>query len=125
VAVAAALAVLDVIEEEKICDRSIALGETLRARLNEMKRRCPSMAEVRGLGAMTAVEFCHDGDPKRPGTELAIALKAEAAKRGLLLLTCGNYGNIIRIMVPLTITDEILTEGLTILEAAIAATQPS
>ena len=125
VAVAAALAVLDVIEEEKICDRSIALGETLRARLNDMKRRCPSIAEVRGLGAMTAIEFCHDGDPKRPATELAIALKAEAAKRGLLLLTCGNYGNIIRIMVPLTITDEILSEGLTILEAAIAATQRS
>ena len=123
VAVAAALAVLDVIEQEKICDRSIVLGEMIRARLDRMKKKFPSIAEVRGLGAMTAIELCHDGDPKRPGTELANALKAEAAKRGLLLLTCGSYGNIVRIMVPLTITDEVLSEGLTILEAAIEATQ--
>ena len=120
VAVASALAVLDVIEEEKICERSIVLGETMRARLNRLKQEFPAIAEVRGLGAMTAIELCHDGDPKRPGTELANALKAEAARRGLLLLTCGSYGNVIRIMVPLTISDEILSEGLTILESAIA-----
>lgn len=121
VAVASALAVLDVIEEEKICERSIVLGETIRARLNRLKQEFPAIAEVRGLGAMTAIELCHDGDPKRPGTELANALKAEAAKRGLLLLTCGSYGNVIRIMVPLTISDEILSEGLTILKSAIEA----
>ena len=122
VAVASALAVLDVIEEEHICERSLALGETMRGRLNRIKQSHREIAEVRGLGAMTAIELCRDGDPKRPATELANALKAEAAKRGLLLLTCGNYGNIIRIMVPLTIGDAILAEGLDILDAAIAAT---
>lgn len=125
VAVAAALAVLDVMEQEKICERSAAIGETLRARLRPLKNKYRSIAEIRGVGSMNAIEFCHDGDPKRPAAELANALKAEAAKRGLLLLTCGNYGNVIRIMVPLTITDAILSEGLTILEAAVAATQPS
>jgi len=121
VAVACALAVLDVIEEEKVCDRALAVGEATRARLRQMKARFPCIAEVRGLGAMNAVEFCEDGDVHRPSARLTNAVKAEAAKRGLLLLSCGTYGNVIRLMVPLTITDDILTEGLTILEAAAEA----
>ena len=121
VAVASALAVLDVIEEEKVCDRALAVGEATRARLRQMKERFPCIAEVRGLGAMNAVEFCEDGDVHRPSARLTNAVKAEAAKRGLLLLSCGTYGNVIRLMVPLTITDDILAEGLTILEAVAEA----
>ncbi|WP_305074787.1 4-aminobutyrate--2-oxoglutarate transaminase [Propionivibrio sp.] len=121
VAVAAALAVLDVIEEEKLADRAAMLGEKCRARLNAMRSRFACIADVRGLGAMTAVEFCHDGDPKKPAGEIASALKNEAAKRGLLLLNCGSYGNVLRLMLPLTIPDSVLGEGLDILEAALAA----
>jgi 4-aminobutyrate aminotransferase/4-aminobutyrate aminotransferase/(S)-3-amino-2-methylpropionate transaminase len=119
IAVAGALAVLDVVEEEKLCERSMALGGHLRRRLEALKARHSSIAEVRGLGAMTAVEFCRDGDPHRPAPEIANALKAEAAKRGLLLLTCGIYGNVLRIMIPLTISDALLDEGLDLLEAAL------
>jgi 4-aminobutyrate aminotransferase/4-aminobutyrate aminotransferase/(S)-3-amino-2-methylpropionate transaminase len=121
VAVAAALAVLDVIEEEKLADRAAMLGEKCRARLNAMRSRFACIADVRGLGAMTAVEFCHDGDPKKPAGEIASALKNEAAKRRLLLLNCGSYGNVLRLMLPLTIPDSVLGEGLDILEAALAA----
>ncbi len=119
IAVAGALAVLDVVEEEKLCERSMALGERLRTRLNGLKARHSSIAEVRGMGAMTAVEFCRDGDPTRPAPEIANALKAEAAKRGLLLLTCGIYGNVLRIMIPLTVSDALIDEGLDVLEAAL------
>ncbi len=119
IAIAGALAVLDVVEEEKLCERAVALGERMRKRLNALKAGHSCIAEVRGLGAMTAVEFCHDGDPQRPAPEIAIALKAEAAKRGLLLLNCGVYGNVLRIMIPLTIPEAVLDEGLDLLEAAL------
>lgn len=109
------------IEEEKPVDRAAMLGEKCRARLNAMRSRFACIADVRGLGAMTAVEFCHDGDPKKPAGEIASALKNEAAKRGLLLLNCGSYGNVLRLMLPLTIPDSVLGEGLDILEAALAA----
>ena len=121
VAVAAALAVLDVIEEEKLAERAAMLGEKCRTRLNALRSRFSCIADVRGVGAMTAVEFCHDGDPKKPAGEIAAALKNEAAKRGLLLLNCGSYGNVLRLMLPLTIPDSVLGEGLDILEAALAA----
>ena len=124
IAVAGALAVLDVIEEEKLCARAMELGEKTRARLSALKSRFDCIADVRGLGAMTAVEFCHAGDPHQPAPELANALKAEAAKRGLLVLNCGSYGNVLRLMLPLTISDAVLDEGMDILEAALtAATQ--
>lgn len=70
---------------------------------------------------MTAVEFSHDGDPSKPAGEIATALKNEAAKRGLLLLNCGSYGNVLRLMLPLTIPDSVLDEGMGILEAALTA----
>ncbi len=121
IAVAAALAVLDVIEEEQLCARALALGEKTRARLSALKSRFDCIAEVRGLGAMTAVEFCRAGDPHQPAPEIANALKAEAAKRGLLILNCGSYGNVLRLMLPLTIPDAVLDEGMAILEEALAA----
>lgn len=120
VAVASALAVLDVIEDEKLAERAATLGEKCRTRLNALRARFSCITDVRGLGAMTAVEFCHDGDPKKPAGDIAAALKAEAAKRGLLLLNCGSYGNVLRLMLPLTIPDKVLDEGMEILEAALA-----
>lgn len=110
VAVASALAVLDVIEEEKLADRANALGGKYRAMLTALRDKFPSISDVRGLGAMTAVEFSHEGDPSKPAGDISAALKTEAAKRGLLL--------------PLTIPDNVLDEGMAILEAALtAATQ--
>jgi 4-aminobutyrate aminotransferase-like enzyme len=97
------------------------LGEQMRRRFNAMKSRFASMAEVRGLGAMTAVEFCRNGDPHQPAADIATALKDEAARRGLLLLMCGNYGNVLRVMVPLTLSDAVLEEGMDIIEASLEA----
>jgi 4-aminobutyrate aminotransferase/4-aminobutyrate aminotransferase/(S)-3-amino-2-methylpropionate transaminase len=118
-AIAAALAVLDVVEEEKLAERAVRIGEVCRARLNALRARYSCIADVRGLGAMSAVEFCHGGDPQKPAGEIAGALKEEAARRGLLLLTCGGHGNVLRLMLPLTIPDAVLDEGLDILEAAV------
>jgi 4-aminobutyrate aminotransferase/(S)-3-amino-2-methylpropionate transaminase len=115
-ACAAALAVLDIMQEEKINDRSLAMGETMRQRLTAMKKHCPWIAEVRGLGAMTSVEFAKNGDAHRPSPEVANALKAKAFERGLLLLNCGVYGNVLRLMPPLTTPDAQLHEALDIIE---------
>lgn len=114
-ACAAALAVLDVMEEEKLCERSMAIGERLRDFFTGLVKKHVCIGDVRGLGAMTAVEFFHGGDPARPAPEIANALKAEALKRGLLLLTCGNNGNVLRVMTPLTIPFDLLDEGLAII----------
>jgi 4-aminobutyrate aminotransferase/(S)-3-amino-2-methylpropionate transaminase len=119
IACAAALAVLDVFEREDLLERSRTLGERLRASLRELAKRHAGIAEVRGLGAMVAVEFCEDGEPMRPDADLAKRLAAEAAQLGLILLTCGTYGNVIRILVPLTASDALVDEGLAILARAL------
>ncbi|WP_291993076.1 4-aminobutyrate--2-oxoglutarate transaminase [Candidatus Accumulibacter sp. ACC003] len=121
VAVAGALAVLDVIEEEQLCSRSMALGERMRSRFGAMQKKYSSIVEVRGLGAMTAVEFCRNGDPRQAAADMALALKNEAARRGLLLLLCGSNGNVLRVMVPLTIPEVLLDEGLEIIDASLQA----
>jgi 4-aminobutyrate aminotransferase/(S)-3-amino-2-methylpropionate transaminase len=115
VACAAALAVLEVFERENLLERSRALGGRLRAGLRALSTRHPSIAEVRGLGAMVAIEFCRDGDPHEPDADLAKRVAAQAAQLGLILLTCGTYGNVIRILVPLTASDAVVDEGLEIL----------
>ena len=121
IACEAALAVLDVIEAESLCDRASELGLHMQARLQDLASRQACIAEVRGLGAMVAVELCHEGDPERPAAELTRAIIAEARERGLLLLSCGSYGNVLRLMVPLTIEHSVLDEGLDALEAAMIA----
>jgi 4-aminobutyrate aminotransferase/4-aminobutyrate aminotransferase/(S)-3-amino-2-methylpropionate transaminase len=120
-ACAAALAVLDVIEEEGLCQRSTELGAHMQKRLREMATHQRCIGDVRGLGAMVAVELFHEGDPHRPAPELTKAVIAEAQQRGLLLLSCGAYGNVLRLMVPLTVEQTILDEGLDILSAALDA----
>src|SRR4051812_17030305 len=112
VAQAAALAVLDVIEEEGLCDRSVAIGETIRARMRSWQERWPAIGDVRGLGAMTALELVTDPETKEPATDIASRVVEEAAQRGLLMIKSGVYGNCIRVLVPLVVTDAELDEGL-------------
>lgn len=115
----AALAVLDVVERENLCARAATLGAHIQARLRTLAETHDCIGDVRGLGAMVALEFCHARDPQRPAPELTKAVISEAAARGLLLLSCGTYGNVLRLMVPLTIEEAILAEGLDLLAAAI------
>ncbi|MCL2656298.1 MAG: 4-aminobutyrate--2-oxoglutarate transaminase [Betaproteobacteria bacterium] len=114
-ACAAANAVLDIVEEEGLCQRSMAIGERLRGFFSSLAKKHACIGDVRGLGAMTAVEFFKGGDKSQPSADIANQLKAEAFKRGLLLLTCGVNANVLRIMVPLTISDQILDEGLAVI----------
>jgi 4-aminobutyrate aminotransferase/(S)-3-amino-2-methylpropionate transaminase len=116
IACAAALAVLDVIEEEGLLERSLHMGEHLKRRLGDLAGKVSCIGDVRGLGAMVAMELFKDEERKVPDPELTKALVAETIKRGLILLSCGMYGNVIRILVPLTASDAIVDEGLDIIE---------
>ena len=120
IACAAALAVLDIIENERLLERSRRLGEHMQARLRALATRYPAIGDVRGLGLMVAIEFFDDVAHRKPAPEMAKAVVAEAARQGLLLLSCGVYGNVIRIMAPLTIPDSVLDEGLGVLEDTLA-----
>ena len=117
VSCAAALAVLEVFEEENLLARARTLGDMLTQRLRKLAEQHRRIAEVRGLGAMVAVEFLtEDG---HPDPELASRLVIRAREKRLLLLTCGQYANVIRILVPLTATDVEVGEGLDIIEACL------
>ena len=122
-ACAAALAVLKVFENEKLLERSRKLGDRLTASLKKMAAHNPCIADVRGLGAMVAMELCKGGNIDQPDADLAKRLVAEATRRGLILLSCGTSGNVIRILVPLTASDALVDEGLAIIDAALTATQ--
>ncbi|MBI3712211.1 MAG: 4-aminobutyrate--2-oxoglutarate transaminase [Burkholderiales bacterium] len=115
-AIAAAHAVLEVIEEEQLCARAYRLGEQLQEHLRAAQASVPQIAQIRGVGAMIAVEFQQDGQPDAAFTK---RVQAAALKQGLLLLTCGVYGNVIRFLFPLTITDAVMAEALDILDAAL------
>jgi 4-aminobutyrate aminotransferase len=117
-AIASAHAVLDVIEDEQLCARAEVLGGKLKAHLNALRAKVPGISDVRGLGAMVAVEFAKaDGTPDADFTKAVVA-RAQAA--GLLLLTCGVYGNVVRFLFPLTIQDAVFEEGMAILAKAMA-----
>ena len=119
-ATAAALAVLEVIEEERLADRAEQLGQRLRATLQAARADVPQIAEVRGLGSMLAVEFLDpaSGDPDAAFTQ---RVQAAAMSRGLILLTCGAYGNVIRFLHPLVTPDAVFDEAMGILAAALRA----
>nr|WP_315847735.1 4-aminobutyrate--2-oxoglutarate transaminase [uncultured Rhodoferax sp.] len=117
---AAALAVLQIFEKEQLLQRSQALGQRITSRLQTLATTQPAIADVRGLGAMVAMELCKNGDVHQPDADLTKRLCAEATKQGLILLSCGTYGNVVRILVPLTASDAIVDEGLDMLEAALA-----
>ena len=121
VACAAALAVLDEVATTEFRARAEAIGARLRTRLEELAARVPAVGEVRGLGPMLALELVDDRETKEPAGELAVATTAGARERGLILLSCGLYGNVVRILVPLVATDEELDRGLDILEDSLVA----
>jgi 4-aminobutyrate aminotransferase/(S)-3-amino-2-methylpropionate transaminase len=121
VAQAAALAVLDVIDEEGLVDRARRLGETMRSRMESWQERFDAIGDVRGLGAMLAIELVHDRETKEPAPELATAVTRAAFERGLLLLKAGIHSNCIRVLGPLTISDGELDEALAVWEEALEA----
>jgi 4-aminobutyrate aminotransferase / (S)-3-amino-2-methylpropionate transaminase / 5-aminovalerate transaminase len=121
VAQAAALAVLDVFEEEGLVERSQQLGETIRARMAAWHERFEAIGDVRGLGAMLALEFVRERESKEPAADVATAVVEAAAERGLLLLKSGIYANCIRVLCPLVLTDAELDEALDAWEEALEA----
>lgn len=118
-AVAAAHAVLDVIAEEKLCERAAQLGEKLRAHLEGLRAKVPGIADVRGLGSMVALEL-NDAAGK-PDAEAVKRVQQRALDAGLILLSCGVYGNVLRFLYPLTISDAQFARALDILSEALAA----
>ncbi|HET9694121.1 MAG TPA: 4-aminobutyrate--2-oxoglutarate transaminase [Steroidobacteraceae bacterium] len=114
IACAAALAVLEVIEQEQLCARAEAMGRRMVEALRAAQKRLPAIGEVRNLGAMVAIELVRNGDAHQPDADLTKALVKHAAGKGLVLLSCGLYGNVIRFLAPLTASDEIVDEGLAI-----------
>jgi 4-aminobutyrate aminotransferase/(S)-3-amino-2-methylpropionate transaminase len=121
IACAAGLAVLDVIGEERLCERAGALGAQIVQHLRQAARTLPVIGDVRGLGAMVAMELVRNGDPQQPDPDLTKALVREAGARGLVLLSCGLYGNVVRFLVPLTAPDDIVREGLEIATQSLRA----
>jgi 4-aminobutyrate aminotransferase / (S)-3-amino-2-methylpropionate transaminase / 5-aminovalerate transaminase len=118
VAIAAAHAVLDVIAEEGLAERGMQVGETIRARMEAWAERWDEVAEVRGLGAMLAIELRQGGEP---AADLATTVGEEAMRRGLLILKAGIHGNCIRVLVPLVIGEAQLDEALDVWEEALEA----
>jgi 4-aminobutyrate aminotransferase / (S)-3-amino-2-methylpropionate transaminase / 5-aminovalerate transaminase len=121
VALAAALAVLDVFVDEDLVTRANVIGDVMRARMQGWQSRWPQIGDVRGLGAMLALELVHDPVGKEPAPELARAVIDAALERGLILLKAGMAGNCIRVLCPLTIEDGVLDEALAAWEDALAA----
>jgi 4-aminobutyrate aminotransferase / (S)-3-amino-2-methylpropionate transaminase / 5-aminovalerate transaminase len=121
VSLAAALAVLDVFAEEQLVARAEILGDAIRARMLAWQSRWPQIGDVRGLGAMLAIELVRDPVSKEPAPELAVAVIDEALQRGLLLLKAGVYGNCIRVLCPLTTSEAELDDGLRAWEDALTA----
>ena len=119
IACAAALAVLDVMRDENLVEHANHIGEVVTQRLKQLQSAMSCIGEVRGLGAMLAMELVKDRDPHTPDAEFAKALVQRAALNGLILLSCGIYGNVIRFLMPLTAQDAIVNEGLDILERSL------
>jgi len=121
VAQAAALAVLDVFEEEDLVARGVVVGSRIRERMLDWQQRWPAIGDVRGLGAMLAIELVTDPATKEPAPDNARAVIDAALQRGLILLKAGVHGNCIRVLCPLTIEDAVLDEALEVWEEALAA----
>jgi len=120
VACAAGIAVLDEVATDGFRSRAEEIGSRLRSRLEALAERYPEVGEVRGAGPMLALELVRDDETKEPAPELTLATTTAARERGLILLSCGLYGNVVRILVPLVASDEELDRGLDILEESLA-----
>ena len=120
VAAAAALAVLDLIERDGLLGRADAVGDTIMARLRALEERHPQVGEVRGRGAMCAMELVEDADTKEPlAADAMNRIAREALEGGVIVLTAGTYGNVVRLLPPLTIEEPLLADGLDVLEGAV------
>ena len=118
IGIAAAHAVLDVIEEEGLCDRAMQLGNRLKQRLQGIREDVPEIVDIRGPGFMNAIEF-NNVNTGKPSPDFANAVKAKALDKGLILLTCGVHANVIRFLSPITIQDTVFQEALDLLETSI------
>lgn len=112
----AALAVFEIFEEEKLLEKAQVLGKKLRQRFEAMQKRLEIIGDVRGVGPMLALELVKDRVTKEPAADVAKALVKFCYEKGLVILSCGNYSNVIRTLMPLVITDEQLERGLAIME---------
>jgi 4-aminobutyrate aminotransferase/(S)-3-amino-2-methylpropionate transaminase len=122
VAQAAALAVLDVFEDEGLVERAAQIGDTIRERMEAWQLRWDAIGNVRGLGAMLAIELVRDRETKEPAADVASAIVEAAAMSGLLLLKSGIYSNCIRVLVPLVISEAELDEALGVWEDSLGLT---
>ncbi|MBE6829507.1 MAG: aspartate aminotransferase family protein [Ruminococcaceae bacterium] len=118
-ACAAALKVIEVMERDHLCERSVEIGDKIRTAFNNWKEKYAVVGDIRGLGGMVGIEFVKDRKTKEPNAPLVSALIKECAAHGLLIENAGTYGNVVRFLAPLVITDAQLDAGLTILEDAI------
>ena len=119
VACASALATIAVMEAENLNERATALGKRIRARFEEIQKKCKLLGDVRGLGSMMAIEFCHDRDPHRPAGPAVADILAKCREKGVLILPAGAHGNIIRVLSPLVIEDAQLDRALDVIEESI------
>jgi 4-aminobutyrate aminotransferase/(S)-3-amino-2-methylpropionate transaminase len=121
VACRAALAVMEIFEEENLVSRAEDLGRRLKGYFEDMQKEFEIIGDVRGLGPMLALELVKDRESKVPAADEAKALTRFCADRGLILLTCGNFGNVIRTLMPLVITDDQLERGISIMRDGFTA----
>ena len=124
-ACAAALAVLDTVERDGLLARAERIGEVMKGRLQDMAERFPLIGEVRGRGAMVAMELVEDRRTKAPAKAAAGRVLEEACRQGVILLKAGTYDNVIRLLPPLTIDEDLLSEGLDVVEKALATAEES
>ncbi len=123
VACEAALAVLDLFEEEKLLNKSVNLGKILKSRLDGFKQEFEIVGDVRGMGPMMAMELVEDRTTKKPAADKAKDLVTYCYEKGLILLSCGAYGNVIRLLMPLVIPEDLLNKGLGIIEDGLRKVQ--
>ena len=121
VACAAALAVFDAFDEEGLLQKAKSLGERIQAHLARFQKDCTLIGDVRGIGPMMAMELVKDRRQKTPAADEAKALVKHCFDKGLILLSCGTYGNVIRLLMPLVITEEQLEKGMRIIGEGLAA----
>ncbi len=119
VACASALATIEVMERKNLCERAVAIGARVRERFQMFYDKYDCVGDVRGLGAMMAIEFCHGRDPSRPASELVARAAAYCRDNGVLVLTAGAFKNVIRVLSPLVIEDADLQKGLDVIETGV------
>jgi len=123
IACTAALAVLKVFEQENLLERSKKIGSKLKQEFTELAKQYSAIGDVRGLGAMVAIELFKNGDATKPDADRTAKIVSLARDKGLLLLSCGTYYNVLRFLMPLTIEDELLDKGINIIKECFAQTE--